>query len=166
MKGVVIWFTGLPSSGKSTLAGEVRERLEELEIPSCVLDGDEVRDALVPRPGYSDQERDSFYATLARLAALLARQGLVVLVPATAQRRAYRERARALAPGFIEVYVDTTLAECERRDAKGLFRSSRQGKTQQVPGVGSPYEPPERPDVVADGGLSHPAVDEIVALAR
>jgi len=166
MKGIVIWFTGLPSSGKSTLAEAVRERLEHLTIPACILDGDAVRDALIPRPGYSAEQRDNFYETLARLAGVMAWQGLAVLVPATAHRRFYRERARELAPRFLEVYVKTALEECERRDAKGLFERARKGSLLEVPGVGLPYEEPAQPEVIAEGGRSTAAVDEIVERAQ
>ncbi|HEY6106413.1 MAG TPA: adenylyl-sulfate kinase, partial [Anaeromyxobacteraceae bacterium] len=84
--GAVVWLTGLPASGKSTLAARLRERLEALGRMAVVLDGDAVREALVPRPGYSAEEREAFYQTLASLAGLLARQGLSVLVAATAPR--------------------------------------------------------------------------------
>ena len=112
MSGVVVWFTGLPSSGKTTLAGRVARALAAAGRAHCVLDGDAVRAALVPPPGYDAASRAAFYATLARLAALLARQGLVVLVPATAHRRAFRDDARALAPRFVEVFVSTDVDTC------------------------------------------------------
>ena len=89
-QGVVVWLTGLPSSGKSTLARRVAATLRAAGRAVALLDGDEVRACLVPSPGYDDAGRGAFYATLARLAALLAHQGLVVLVPATAHRAEYR----------------------------------------------------------------------------
>ncbi|MDP1827665.1 MAG: adenylyl-sulfate kinase [Archangium sp.] len=137
--GTVVWITGLPSSGKSTLAALVAAA----HGSAVVLDGDEVRAALRPVPGYGEAERDAFYETLARLAALLARQGHVVLVAATAHRRAFRDRARELAPRFVEVFVDTPLAECRRRDPKGLYARAEH----QLPGLGVTFEPPESPDV-------------------
>lgn len=165
MSGVVVWLTGLPSSGKSTLAERTAEQLREQGRACCVLDGDAVRASLVPRPGYDDEARDDFYATLARLAALLAGQGLAVLVPATANRRLFRERARKLAPRYIEVHVATPATACMERDAKGLYAQSRQGKlTDDLPGAGAPYEPPREPDVVATGGRDDDAVTRIVAL--
>jgi len=158
----VVWLTGLPSSGKTTLARAVKHRLDLRNAPCCLLDSDEVRDALNPRPGYDPAGRAAFYATLAALAALLSRQGLVTLVSATAHQRAYRESARAVAPRFIEVYVDTPLEECERRDTKGLYRRGRNGEITDVPGVHLLYEPPAAPAVVAHGGEDNKAVDEIV----
>jgi adenylylsulfate kinase len=143
MSGVVAWFTGLPSSGKSTLAAEVAGELRMRGVLAITLDGDEVRAALVPPPGYDEASRDALYATLANLASLLARQGHVVLVPATAHRRAYRDAARKRAPQFLEIFVDTSLEECMRRDAKGLYAAG----TAEVPGVGVLYEPPLAPEI-------------------
>jgi len=162
--GVVVWFTGLPSSGKSTLAEAVRARLADAGRPCVRLDGDEVRRSLVPAPGHWPSERDAFYETLARLAALMAGQGLVVLVAATAHRRAHRERARELAPRLVEVWVRPPAAECERRDARGLYALFREGKAPLLPGPGVPYEPPEAPEVVAEGGEDAGAVAAAAAL--
>ncbi len=142
MTGVVVWFTGPPSSGKSTLAVRVAA---ELDRP-VLLDGDEVREALRPPLGFTEEERDAFYETLARLAALLAQQGFVVLVAATAHRRFFRQRARALAPRFVEVFVATPLEECMRRDAKGLYARS----TTELPGGDVTYERPVAPEVVVE----------------
>ena len=155
-----MWLTGLPSSGKSTLAAAMRERLGER---SCLLDGDEVRDALVPRPGYGDEARDQFYASLANLAALLARQGLVVLVPATAHRRSYRDRARAVAPRFVEIHVATGADECAERDPKGLWAGPARAN---LPGAGVEYEAPEQPDITAEGGLDPGAIEALVRRLR
>ncbi len=146
--GAVIWITGLPSSGKSTLAAHLHPRLLAAGLASCTLDGDLVRASLVPTPGYTPEARDAFYATLARLAALLAAQGLVVIVPATAHRAAYRAEARRLAPRFVEVHVTTAADECRRRDAKGLYA----GLTTGLPGADLAYEPPDAPEVTASGG--------------
>jgi adenylylsulfate kinase len=146
--GPVAWLTGLPSSGKSTLARAVAGVLRARGAHVVLLDGDEVREALRPRPGYDDAARDAFYESLARLAALLAGQGAIVLVPATANRRAFRERARALAPGrFVEVFVDTDLATCRARDAKGLYARAEQEGGGTLPGAGAGYEPPLEPEV-------------------
>lgn len=159
-----MWLTGPPSAGKSTLAARIRERLEHSGRPSCVLDSDDVRSALRPVPGYRSQERDDFYATLANLAALVARQGLVVLVAATAHREAYREQARSLAPRFLEVHVTASRADREGRDAKGLYARVRAGELAGVPGADLPYEEPRHPDVVANGCQDDAALERIVAL--
>ena len=144
MTGVVAWFTGLPSSGKSTLAAAVAGELRLRGVEAVTLDSDELRAALIPPPGYDDASRAHLYGTLARLAALIARQGHVVLVPATAHRRAFRDAARGLAPAFVEIFVDTPLDECRRRDTKGLYAVH----VAQAPGAGVEYERPVAPEFV------------------
>jgi adenylylsulfate kinase len=156
MSGAVMWFTGLPSSGKTTLARDVRQALGRR--PSVLLDSDEIRAALSPPTGFSETARAHFYRTLAQLAALLAGQGVVVLVAATANRRSYRALARRLAPRFVEVFVDTPLDEVRRRNTKGLY-----GRARKLPGVGVPYERPLRPAVRAVGGSSRAAVHACLA---
>ena len=143
MSGLVVWFTGLPSSGKTTLARETLGVLRAAGESCCLLDGDEVRECLHPPLGYGPESRTNFYQTLASLAALLSRQDFVVLVAATTHRRADRETARRLANGqFLEVFVDTPLDVCEKRDAKGLYAKARAGELQHFPGIHEPYEPP------------------------
>ncbi len=166
MNGVVVWMTGKPSSGKSTLAQSVRERLVELGTPSCVLDGDEVRSAFVPRHGYDPKSRDEYYSTLANLAAVLSRQGLVVVVPATAHLRVFRERARRVAPAYIEVYVEASQEEVEARDAKGLYRAVREGRAGGVPGADLGYEVPSDPEIVAHGGRDPEALERTLLAIR
>jgi adenylylsulfate kinase len=155
--GAVAWLTGLPSAGKSTLASRTAARLRARGVACAVLDGDEVRAALA-RPASGDPaERDGFYDALAGLAALLARQGLAVVVAATAPRRVHRERARALAPRFLEVHVATPPEECARRDAQGLYRRAERGEVTGLPGAGAPYEAPAAPGLVAAGGAEESA---------
>jgi adenylylsulfate kinase len=152
--GFVLWLTGLPSSGKSTLAARVAQALRARQAPVLVLDGDAVRAALRPTPGYDPSSRDHFYETLANLAALAMEQGLLVLVPATANRRAFRERARERCgpERFAELFVDTPVDVCASRDSKGLYRASRDGAVAELPGVGAEYERPERPALVVVAG--------------
>jgi adenylylsulfate kinase len=163
MSGVVVWITGRPSAGKSTFAEHALRALRGQSVASCVLDGDAVRDSLVPRLGYDAAARAAFYETLGNLAALLARQDLVVLVPATAQRREFRERARSLAPAFVEVWVDTPLDECARRDTKGLYAAVRAGTLRGVPGGDEAYEAPLHADVIAHGGEDEAAIAALCA---
>jgi adenylylsulfate kinase len=152
--GVVAWFTGLPSSGKTTLAREVAGELRLRDLHPIVLDSDDLRAAVVPPLGYDETSRDHLYGTLARLAATLARQGHVVLVPATAHRRVYRDAARALAPAYVEIFVDTPLDECRRRDTKGLYAAN----APLAPGAGLVYEAPIAPDFTV-----HPADNDVAA---
>ncbi len=144
----VVWVTGLPSSGKSTFAVEAATFLRDIGEYAIVLDGDSVRSALSPAPGYTALERDNFYTTLARLAHYLASQGVVVLVPATAHLRRYRDQAREIAPVFLEVYMETPREVCRERDAKGLYLQSETGNVSMLPGAGLDYEPPLNPDLV------------------
>lgn len=164
MTAAVVWITGLPGSGKSSLAEVAAAALGERGAAVCVLDSDRVREALSPAPGYSDEGRAHFYRTLAGLAALISSQGIVTIVAATAHRAIYRERARTRASRFVEVYVDTPLDECQRRDAKGLYRRARAGEIAGLPGVDATYEPPSRPHLIARGGRDHDAVQRLADL--
>jgi adenylylsulfate kinase len=150
--GAVVWITGLPGAGKSSLAEAAAAALRDRGAAVCTLDSDRVRDALSPAPAYSDEGRAHFYRTLAGLAALIASQGIVAIVAATAHRAIYRERARTRASRFIEVYVDTPVEECARRDPKGLYAQARAGEITGLPGIDAPFEPPARPHLVAHGG--------------
>lgn len=152
--GAIVWFTGLPASGKTTLAHRVRARLPR---PAILLDSDELRVALAAED-YAAGDRDAFYRAVAGLAVLLARQGFVVLVAATAPRRAHREAARADDLRFLEVWVRTPRATCEQRDRKGLYARAHAGGAPDLPGVGVAYEPPLAPAVTADGGHDDAAV--------
>lgn len=151
MTGGVVWFTGLPSSGKTRLARRVFSHLEECHRACCLLDGDRIRQILHPKPGYTPQARDDFYLTLGMLAAELAGQGLVVLVAATAYRRAYRDQVRALVPRFLEVWLNASIDQCRERDAKGLYEGFARGEVAGLPGEDLSFEPPDSPDVVASG---------------
>jgi adenylylsulfate kinase len=164
MQGVVIWVTGLPASGKSTFAQRAADRLTGLGKCVCRLDSDELRGALFPGLGYDDASRDAFYEALAQAAALLARQGLCVLVAATAHRTRWRGRARQLAPRFVEVWIDVPAGQCAERDPKGLWRAATTGSAPELPGAGVAYEPPVSPDVIAHGGFDHAALADLSAL--
>jgi adenylylsulfate kinase len=140
------------------------ERLRSAGAAAVLLDSDELREALGRPAGRGGAERDAFYLALARLAALLARQGLSVVVAATANRRLHRARARALCPRFVEVHVATPAAACARRDPKGLWAGARSGRVRGLPGAGAAYEPPLRPAVVAGGGRDRRALEALLAL--
>ncbi len=164
MSGAVVWVTGLPASGKSTLARRLRDRLRASGVAAAVLDGDAVRGALVPTPGYDPAGRAAFYETLGNLALAIAADGLVAIVAATAHRRAFRDRVRARAPRFVEVLVDVPPATCAARDPKGLWAQARAGGAPELPGVVVAYERPLAPEVVAHGGEDAAAVAAAAAL--
>lgn len=159
-KGTVVWLTGLPASGKSTLALRLARHLRARH--PVILDSDAVRAAIASELGYGPASRARFYAQLARLAALLASQGHLVLVAATAHRRAFRALARRLAPRFVEVFVEANAADCSARDVKGLYRRAPAA----LPGAGTAYEPPAHPDVIVHGGRDPEAVRRVVAALR
>jgi adenylylsulfate kinase len=158
MGRMIAWLTGPPASGKTTLARRVRSQLDR---PCILLDSDEVREAIGAR-GYTPPERDAFYRALGELALLCERQGLTVLVAATAAKRAYRDVVRARADRFLEVHVRASQADRESRDIKGLYARARAGDAPELPGVGATYEPPASPELVADGGLDDNAATALV----
>lgn len=151
-----VWLTGLPGSGKSTLAAALRTLLLARGVDAAILDSDELRRILTPRPRYDDRERDLFYRSVARLAARLVRRGVPVIVAATASRRAWRDAARELIPRFVEVFVDCPPAVCATRDPKGLYRRAARREAKNVPGLDAPYEPPEAPEVTVRGDSPGP----------
>ena len=153
-----VWLTGLPASGKSTVARALAAELGGKGIRAAVIESDAVRREITPDAGYGEAEREAFYATVAYLARMLVLHGVPVIVDATANRRAYRDRARAMIPRFLEVHVRCPLAVCQARDPKGIYRRGAAGTAQNVPGVSAPYEPPLTPEVVVDGERDDPAV--------
>lgn len=146
--GFVVWLTGLPASGKSTLARLLQQQLNNQNIPTQLLDSDELRRQLTPQPTYSPAERDWFYDTIVFLAELLARNGVNVLIAATGPLRQHRQAARLRLPRFAEVLVDCPQEVCQARDPKGLWRRASQGEIVSLPGAGVDYEPPTAPEIV------------------
>jgi adenylyl-sulfate kinase len=153
--GTTVWMTGLPASGKSTVAAGVEARLLAQGRGAYVLDGDNLRHGLNGDLGFSAEDRAENVRRTAEVSALLADAGVVVLVALVSPYRADRAAARAAHERrglpFLEVHVATSLAECERRDPKGLYARARAGELPGVTGVDDPYEPPEAPDVVIAG---------------
>jgi bifunctional enzyme CysN/CysC len=151
-KGRVIWFTGLSGSGKSTIANLLEKRLHAEGRHTYVLDGDNVRHGLNRDLGFTDADRVENIRRVAEVSRLMVDAGLIVMVsfisPFRAERQLARERAEA--GEFVEVFIDTPLAEAERRDVKGLYAKARAGDLKNFTGIDSPYEAPESPEIRID----------------
>lgn len=167
--GFAVWITGLPASGKSTVAAALKKELASRGVNVAVLESDALRKVLTPRPRYDDEERDVFYSALAHIGQLLTDHGISVIFDATANRRTYRDRARHGIARFLEVFVDCPLDACIARDPKGIYRRGREKTASGVPGLEAVYEPPESPDVTVRGDAEDPAraarriVDKLIA---
>ena len=148
--GLTLWFTGLSGSGKSTVAVEVERQLIRAGRPAYLLDGDNLRQGLNGDLGFSAEDRDENVRRVAHVARLFADSGIVALVPLISPYRAARQLARALHDAaelpFHEVFIDTPLDICEKRDTKGLYAKARAGEITGMTGVDDPYEVPERPE--------------------
>lgn len=158
-KGCAFWLTGLPGSGKSTLALAVKAAFPDVVLLSM----DELRKVVTPNPTYSDEERERLYTALAYTAMLLTNAGHDVVIDATANRRRWRDEARALIPDFHEVYVSCGLDVSRGREAarvdthaapRGIYEKA--GAGWPVPGVNVPYEEPVDPELVIDTGRTAP----------
>lgn len=168
--GITVWFTGLSGSGKSTIAVEVERLVLQRGRPAYLLDGDNLRHGLNGDLGFSAADRDENVRRASEVARLFADAGVVALVPLISPYRAGRDRARAIhdAAGlpFIEVFVNTPIEECERRDPKGLYVKARAGEITGFTGIDDPYEPPRSPELEltpADGSPTAQA-ERVVAL--
>lgn len=161
-----VWITGLPSSGKSTLAAALAKQLAARGVDVAVLESDALRRIFTPRPVYDEEERDVFYQAMAYVGKLLVEHGVPVIFDATANRRTYRDRARQQIPRFSEVYVDCPVAVCVARDPKGIYRKGQEGSTSTVPGLQVAYEPPEQPDLVVHGDREAPQAAAARVLAK
>ncbi|MCV7369255.1 adenylyl-sulfate kinase [Mycolicibacterium duvalii] len=150
-RGRTVWFTGLSGSGKSSVAMLVEQKLLEKGIPAYVLDGDNLRHGLNADLGFSMADRSENLRRLAHVAAILADAGQVVLVPAISPLAEHRELARTVTTDagldFFEVFCDTPLEDCERRDPKGLYAKARAGEITHFTGIDSPYQRPRNPDL-------------------
>jgi adenylylsulfate kinase len=152
--GATVWLTGLPSAGKSTIADALADRLRDGGHRVEVLDGDEMRTFLTRGLGFSRADRIENVRRIGWIAALLARNGVKALVPVIAPFASARDKVREMhaasgAP-YLEVHVATPLAECRRRDVKGLYAKQARGELSGLTGVDDPYEPPNSPELRID----------------
>ena len=153
-----VWFTGLSGSGKSTIANLVEKRLLAMGLHTYLLDGDNVRHGLNKDLGFTDEDRVENIRRVAEVARLMVDAGLIVLVSFISPFRAERRMARELfaQDEFLEVFVDTPLEIAEQRDVKGLYAKARAGEIRNFTGIDSPYERPERPDLLLHAGTDAP----------
>jgi adenylylsulfate kinase len=148
----LIWFTGLSGSGKSTIANALENALHKKEIHTYILDGDNVRQGLNKNLTFSPEDRTENIRRIAEVSNLMIDAGLVVLAAFVSPYKKDREMIRNTVKdvNFIEIFVDTPVEECERRDTKGLYAKARKGIIKDFTGVNAPYEAPENPDVKID----------------
>lgn len=151
-RGATLWLTGLSGSGKSTLATELEQRLLDRGVAAYVLDGDNVRYGLNSDLGFSPDDRRENIRRIGEVAKLFTDAGVVVLCAFISPYRADRDRIRSgmSAGDFIEVHVKASLATCEQRDPKGLYKKARAGGIADMTGIGSPYEAPEHAELTVD----------------
>ena len=166
-KPLVLWFTGLSGSGKSTIANEVEKRLNLMNRHTFLLDGDNVRHGLNKDLGFTETDRIENIRRIGEVAKLMADAGLIVLTAFISPFRAERQMVRDMLPEgeFVEVFVDTPLEVAEGRDVKGLYKKAREGKLKNFTGIDSPYEAPENPDITVNTVAMTPeqAAEHIIA---
>ncbi|MFX1695336.1 adenylyl-sulfate kinase [Paraburkholderia sp. A1RO-1] len=147
--GVVVWLTGMSGAGKSTIARALVDRLQTFSLRAMMLDGDVLRTGLNADLDFSEAARTENLRRVAHVAALFCEEGFVTVTATISPEPEHRENARRIVgeASFVEVFVDTPLEVCEKRDPKGLYRRARRGEIPQFTGIGSPYHAPTRPDL-------------------
>ena len=158
----LIWFTGLSGSGKSTIANALEKALYSKGIRTYSLDGDNIRQGINSNLSFSPEDRSENIRRIGEIANLMVDAGLVVLASFVSPYREDRERVKSIVgfDNFVEVFVNTPIEECERRDVKGLYAKARKGEIANFTGVNAPYEAPLNPDI--EVLTAHATVDEIV----
>ena len=151
-KGVVLWFTGLSGSGKSTIANEVAHKLHSMGHISYVLDGDNVRHGLNKDLGFSPEHRNENIRRISEVANLFADAGIITITAFISPYRKFRNFCRELVGEgrFIEIYAKAPIKTCEKRDTKGLYKKAREGIIKDFTGINAPYEEQEKSELVVD----------------
>lgn len=169
-RSAVLWFTGLSGAGKSTLAHAVEERLYQAGCRTFVFDGDNVRHGLCADLGFSLEDRTENIRRIGEMTKLFLEGGVISLTAFISPLRKDRERVRSLLPhgDFIEIYVRCSVEVCEERDVKGLYKRARAGEIKNFTGISSPYEEPERPELVVDTSSQslEESVDSVMVMLR
>jgi len=156
--GFTIWFTGLPCSGKSTLAALVAEEVRRRGRGVEILDGDVVRTHLTKGLGFSREDRDENIRRIGFVCRLLSKHGAVAIAAAISPYRAVRDEVRSTISNFVEVYVNTPLETCIQRDVKGMYRKALAGEIRNFTGIDDPYEPPLHPELIIETENEPPTV--------
>jgi adenylyl-sulfate kinase len=161
---ICLWMTGLSGAGKSTLANAFEQELNKMGKHTYILDGDNLRHGLNSDLGFNESDRNENVRRAAEAAKLIVDAGLIVIVGLISPFKKERQWARSLFKDnqFKEIYISTSLQECERRDVKGLYEKARRGEVKDFTGIDSPYEPPENPDVIID--TQNKSISECVQL--
>ncbi len=165
-KGFTLWFTGLPCSGKSTLAQLVGEELARRGRAVEVLDAEVVRTHLCKNLGFSKEDRDTNIRRIGFLCQILSRHGVAAIAAAISPYRATREEVRATIENFVEIYVNAPVEICSQRDVKGLYKRALTGEIKNFTGVDDPYEAPLNPELVLETDREPPAASAARALAK
>jgi len=165
-KGWCVWITGLPGSGKSTIARALVRMLEERRIKAQIVSSDALRRVMTPNPKYTEEERDIVYGTIVFVSKLLTENGANVIIDATANKKKYRDKARSEITRFIEAYVRCPLELCMERESKrkgrvyhapkAIYKKALTGASKTVPGIGVPFEEPVSPEVTVDSDKMSP----------
>ena len=148
-KSILLWFTGLSGSGKSTIANCVEQELHKNSIHTYTLDGDNIRKGLNSDLSFSPKDRTENIRRIAETAHLMIDAGLVVLAAFVSPYRNDRDHVRNIVgnDNMVEIYINTSVEECERRDVKGLYKKARKGEIKNMTGISAPYESPLHPDI-------------------
>ena len=165
-KAYLLWFTGLSGSGKSTLANLVEIALHKSGLSTYILDGDNIRQGINKDLSFAPEDRTENIRRIAEISNLMLDSGIITLAAFVSPYIKDRERVKQIvgADNFIEIYVNTSLAECERRDVKGLYKKARAGEIKNMTGISAPYEAPINPglEVVTDGQPIEESVKTII----
>ena len=162
MNSPVIWLTGIPGSGKTTIALELEKFYEKKGLSIEILDGDEIRKTLSKDLGLSPEDRKEHNRRVIFVAKILAKNGVTTIVPLISPYRETRAFARKEIPNFIEVWIKASVDECIKRDPKGLYKKALAGEIKNLTGLQAPYEEPENPELIID--TEKHSVDESIEM--